>query len=52
VEVGLQNGGMASGLAISALQSAEAGLAAAIFGPWQNASGSVLASWWRRRPVP
>jgi BASS family bile acid:Na+ symporter len=51
VEVGLQNGGMASGLAISALKSAEAGLAAAIFGPFQNASGSVLASFWRRRPV-
>lgn len=51
IEVGLQNGGMASGLAISALKSAEAGLAAAIFGPWQNASGSVLASYWRRRPA-
>jgi BASS family bile acid:Na+ symporter len=50
IEVGLQNAGMASGLAISALQSAETGLAAAIFGPWMNASGSVLASFWRRRP--
>jgi len=50
IEVGLQNAGMASGLAISALKSAETGLAAAIFGPWMNASGSVLASFWRRRP--
>jgi BASS family bile acid:Na+ symporter len=49
IEVGLQNGGMASGLAISALKSAEAALAPAIFGPWMNASGSVLASFWRRR---
>lgn len=51
VEVGLQNGGMASGLAMNTLQSAKAALAAAIFGPWQNVSGSILASWWRRRPV-
>jgi BASS family bile acid:Na+ symporter len=48
IEVGLQNAGMASGLAISVLRSSDAGLAAAIFGPWMNISGSVLASWWRR----
>jgi BASS family bile acid:Na+ symporter len=51
VEVGLQNGGMASGLAMNTLHSAKAALAAAIFGPWQNVSGSILASWWRGRPV-
>jgi BASS family bile acid:Na+ symporter len=51
IEVGLQNAGMATGLAMSPLDSAEAGLAPAIFGPWMNASGSVLASFWRRRPV-
>jgi bile acid:Na+ symporter, BASS family len=50
IEVGLQNAGMASGLAISVLNSTDAGLAAAIFGPWMNASGSVLASFWRSRP--
>jgi BASS family bile acid:Na+ symporter len=50
IEVGLQNAGMASGLAISVLQSSDAGLAAAIFGPWMNAAGSVLASFWRQRP--
>lgn len=49
IEVGLQNGGMASGLAISVLHSTDAGLAAAIFGPWMNVTGSVLASFWRRR---
>jgi bile acid:Na+ symporter, BASS family len=49
IEVGLQNAGMASGLAISVLRSSDAGLAAAIFGPWMNISGSVLASWWRGR---
>jgi BASS family bile acid:Na+ symporter len=51
VEVGMQNGGMASGLAMNTLHSAKAALAAAIFGPWQNVSGSILASWWRRRPM-
>lgn len=49
IEVGLQNAGMATGLAMSPLNSAQAGLAPAIFGPWMNASGSVLASFWRRR---
>jgi BASS family bile acid:Na+ symporter len=49
IEVGLQNAGMASGLAISVLRSSDAGLAAAVFGPWMNISGSVLASWWRGR---
>jgi bile acid:Na+ symporter, BASS family len=52
VEVGMQNGGMASGLAMNTLQSSQAALAAAIFGPWQNISGSILASWWRRHPAP
>lgn len=51
IEVGLQNAGMASGLAINVLHSSDAGLAAALFGPWMNVSGSVLASWWRRRPA-
>jgi bile acid:Na+ symporter, BASS family len=34
------------------LKSADAALAPAIFGPWMNISGSILASWWRRCPVP
>jgi BASS family bile acid:Na+ symporter len=51
MEVGMQNGGMASGLAIDVLKSTSAALAPAIFGPWMNITGSVLASWWRRRPV-
>ena len=51
IEVGLQNGGMASGLAIDVLKSDLAALAPAIFGPWMNISGSVLATWWRRKPV-
>src|SRR5215472_16786618 len=51
VEVGMQNGGIATGLAMSVLRSADAALAPAIFGTWMNISGSVLASWWRRRPL-
>jgi BASS family bile acid:Na+ symporter len=51
VEVGMQNGGMATGLAMTVLKSADAALAPAIFGTWMNISGSVLASWWRRRPI-
>lgn len=47
-EVGMQNGGMASGIAMDVLKSASAALAPAIFGPWMNISGSVLATWWRR----
>ena len=52
MEVGMQNGGMASGIAIDVLKSTSAALAPAIFGPWMNISGSLLAGWWRRRPVP
>jgi BASS family bile acid:Na+ symporter len=51
IEVGMQNAGMASGLAMSVLQSAEAALAPAIFGPWMNISGAILAAFWRRNPV-
>lgn len=52
MEVGMQNGGLASGIAIDVLKSTSAALAPAIFGPWQNVSGSILASFWRRKPVP
>jgi BASS family bile acid:Na+ symporter len=53
VEVGMQNGGMATGIAMEVLKSTKAAIAPAIFGPWMNISGSILASWWRRRlPKP
>jgi BASS family bile acid:Na+ symporter len=51
VEVGMQNAGMAAGLAISVLHSAPAGLAATVFATVMNVSGAVLASWWRGRPA-
>lgn len=49
-EVGLQNGGMASGIAGSMGKLGTVGLAAAVFSPWMNISGSLLANYWRRRP--
>ncbi len=49
IEVGLQNGGMASALAINTLKDPLAALAPAIFGPWMNISGSLLATWWGAR---
>ena len=51
IEVGLQNGGMASGLAINVLRSADAALASAIYGPMMNVTGSILATWWHKKPV-
>ncbi len=51
IEVGMQNGGMATALATSVLKAPQAALAGAIFGPWMSISGSLLASWWGRKPV-
>ena len=48
LEVGMQNGGMATGLAFDVLQSARAAMGSATFGPWSAITASVLASWWRR----
>lgn len=48
-EVGLQNGGMASGIARSMNKLGTVGLAAAVFIPWMNISGSILANYWRKR---
>ncbi len=50
-EVGLQNGGMASGIAGGMGKLGTVGLAAAVFSPWMNISGSLLANFWRKRPV-
>ena len=51
LECGMQNGGLASGLAMQMGKIATVGLAPAIFGPLMNITGSVLASWWRARPI-
>jgi bile acid:Na+ symporter, BASS family len=50
LEVGMQNAGLASGLALAMGKLATAGLAPAIFGPVMNVSGSTLASWWNTHP--
>jgi BASS family bile acid:Na+ symporter len=49
-ECGMQNGGLASGLAMQMGKIATVGLAPAIFGPLMNITGSILASWWRGKP--
>jgi len=46
IEVGMQNGGLASGLALNMGKMATVGLAPAIFGSLMNVTGSTLASWW------
>lgn len=51
LEVGLQNGGMASGIAGAMGKLGTLGLASAVFSPWMNISGSILANIWSRKPV-
>ena len=50
IEVGMQNGGMATGLAFDVLRQPLAALGSAVFGPFSAASTATLASWWRRNP--
>jgi BASS family bile acid:Na+ symporter len=49
IEVGMQNGGLASGIAREMGKIATVGLASAVFGPLMNITGSLLASWWKNR---
>lgn len=49
LEVGMQNAGLASGLANQLGKIATLGLAAALFGPIMNTTGSLLSSFWSRR---
>lgn len=51
LEVGMQNGGLASGIALEMGKVATVGLAPAVFGPWMNISGSALANWWRKKTL-
>lgn len=51
IEVGMQNGGMATGIAADMGKLSTLGLPAAIFIAWMNVSGSLLANYWRRRPI-
>ncbi len=49
LEVGMQNAGLASGLAQAMGKLATAGLAPTIFGPVMNITGSMLANWWHNK---
>ena len=48
IEVGMQNSGLAAGLATVHFSPAAA-LPAAVFSVWHNVSGSLLAGYWARR---
>jgi BASS family bile acid:Na+ symporter len=52
LEVGMQNGGLASGIALQMGKVATVGLAPAVFGPMMNITGSSIATWWRRKSEP
>lgn len=51
IEVGLQSVGIATGIALKMGKIATMGLAAVLFGPWMNFTGSLLANWWSKRGV-
>ena len=51
IEVGMQNAGLASGIANSLGKIATMGLAPAIFGLLMNITGSMLASYWHGKPT-
>jgi BASS family bile acid:Na+ symporter len=52
LEVGMQNAGLASGIALTMGKMATVGLAPAIFGPLMNITGSSISSWWHNRLPP
>lgn len=49
IEVGMQNGGLAAGLALQMGKAATMGLAPAICSPLMNITGASLAIWWRKK---
>jgi bile acid:Na+ symporter, BASS family len=51
IEVGMQNSGLSATLATTHFNPIAA-LPAAVFSVWHNVSGSILAGYWARRPVP
>lgn len=51
-EVGLQNAGLATGLAQTMGKMATVGLAPTVFGSIMNITGATLATFWRERPLP
>ena len=51
LEVGLQNSGIAAGLAKELGKVATLGLVPIVFGPVMNVIASMLANWWRAHPT-
>jgi len=51
IEVGMQNSGLASGIAVQMGKIATVGLAAAVNGPIMNTFFSLVATWWGGRPA-
>jgi BASS family bile acid:Na+ symporter len=51
IEVGMQNGGMAAGLAKGMGKIGTLGLAPVIFSTLMNITGSLLASYWHKKPT-
>ncbi|TFF37508.1 bile acid:sodium symporter family protein [Mucilaginibacter psychrotolerans] len=51
IEVGMQNGGMAAGLAKGMGKISTLGLAPVIFSTLMNITGSLLASYWHKKPI-
>lgn len=51
ITVGMQNGGMAKGLAYGLGKLGTVGLAPMIFGPMMNITGSILASYWSKKSI-
>ena len=50
-EVGLQNAGLATGLAQTMGKMSTVGLVPTVFGSLMNITGATLATWWRDRPA-
>jgi len=51
IEVGLQNSGMAAGLALTVLKSELASIPGVVYSSWHNITGAILASYWRRKKL-
>lgn len=51
IEVGMQNGGLASGIATLMGKIATIGLAPAVNGPIMNTTFSLIATWWGSNPT-
>ena len=52
MQVGIRNGGLATGLAYDVLKSSNAALASVVFGTIQNASGPLLAGYLKSKAPP